>query len=380
MFKYLYFFLTLILYIIALPFLYFKSRQTKYKNAIPARFFLRNNTFFKNESFWFHACSMGEVQALKPILQALEEDVNISVITNTGNKKASEFTNFVRYLPYELFLPFWIKKQKALIVMEAELWYFLFLFAKFFDTPTYLINARISDKSYKSYKKYSWFYKYIFQNIDKIFAQSELDKRRLKELGATNIEVIGNIKLTNLPKITNNITKPNEIVITAGSTHESEENLIIEAWNVNMGKLIIVPRHPERFDKVYDLINNKFENTNITYSRYSKTKDFSSNIILVDAMGELNNIYAISDVVILGGGFIKTAGGHNPIEPAFFKTKLISGNVIFNQKSLFDSVNNAYIIKQDELKKYLNDIDNLKQSSLGLKGDITLIIDELKRK
>jgi 3-deoxy-D-manno-octulosonic-acid transferase len=378
MFKYLYFILSLLIYIFFLPILIYKKYKEKYIHSIPSRFFLKNNTnTFEKNNIWFHACSMGETIAIKPLIDVFD-DVNISVITNTGYQTAKQYSQNVKYLPYELFLPFWIKKQKALVVMEAELWYFLFLYAKINNTPTYLINARISDKSYKAYKKYSWFYKKIFNNIDKIFAQSELDKERLEQLGATNIQVIGNIKLNNLPKVTKKYKKPNQTIITAASTHKSEEELIIKAWNKNNGKLIIVPRHPDRFEEVYLLIEKLYANTNTSYHKFSIQNNFNSDIILIDLMGELNCIYEISDLVILGGSFIKTAGGHNPIEPAFFKTKLISGKTIFNQKSLFDCVNNYYLINHDEIKTYINDIQNLDNSSIGKKGDIQQIITELK--
>jgi 3-deoxy-D-manno-octulosonic-acid transferase len=95
-------------------------------------------------------------------------------------------------------------------------------------------------------------------------------------------------------------------------------------------------------------------------------------------MGELINIYAISDVVILGGGFIKTAGGHNPIEPAFFNTVVISGDVIFNQKSLFECVENYYLIKDSELKNYLDNIKNLKKTNLGEAGTVEPILKYIK--
>jgi len=379
MFKYIYLVLSLIIYIILFPLILLKLRNPKYKKAIPAKFFLKNNKFFNEEKIWFHTCSMGETQAIKPIVNALNDDVNISVITNTGEQKALELSLDVRYLPYEMFLPFWIKKQKALVVMEAELWYMMFLYAKIRNTPTYLINARISDKSYTSYKKYSWFYKKVFANIDKVFAQSDIDKQRLEELGAKNIEVIGNIKLVNLPNITNKYKKQDGIIITAGSTHENEEELILNAWKKEYGKLIIVPRHPERFNSVYELIKNKYENNDISFHRFSKSENFDSDIILVDVMGELNNIYEISDLVILAGSFIKTAGGHNPIEPAFYKTKLISGKVIFNQKSLFECVNNYKLVDENEIEYYMKNIDELKNSSLGVKGDINPILKELEK-
>ncbi len=316
----------------------------------------------------------------KPIFEKFsKEDINLSVITNTGFEQGLKLTDNVRYLPFELFLPFWITKQKILVVMEAELWYMLFLVAKSKGAKTILLNARISDKSYSSYKKFSFLYKHIFKHIDKIFAQSQTDKQRLEELGGKNIEVVGNIKLANLPKITKELEKPNGIIITAGSTHFSEEELILNSWDKSMGKLIVVPRHPERFDEVYNLIETEYKNSDVTYHRYSQKEDLSSDIVLVDAMGQLNNIYAISDVVILGGGFIKSAGGHNPIEPAFFGTILISGKTIFNQKSLFECVNDYYLIENEELQTTLENIKDLKKSSLQKVGSIEPIIQEIKK-
>mgnify|MGYP000146127333 CR=1 FL=1 len=101
-------------------------------------------------------------------------------------------------------------------------------------------------------------------------------------------------------------------------------------------------------------------------------------IILVDKMGILNDIYAISDVVILGGAFEKI-GGHNPIEPAFFNCKIISGKNIFNQKSLFDCIKNYYLIENDELGEYLNNIKNLEKPILTKAGSIEPIIKEINR-
>ncbi len=379
MFKYIYYILALIIYILAFPFLLLKSRNIKYSKAIPAKFFLKNNTKFKENGIWFHACSMGETSALKQIFDKLnKDDINLSVITNTGYKQGLKMGVSTRYLPFEIFLPFWITKQKILLVMEAELWYMLFLVASKKGAKTILINARINDNSYSTYKKYKFFYKQLFKYVDKIFAQSQIDKERLIELGASNIEVIGNIKLATIPKVTKKLKKPDGILITAGSTHASEEELILNAWDRSQGKLVIVPRHPERFDEVYALIQTKFQNCSTTYHKYSSKEDFESDVILVDKMGELNNIYAISDVVILGGGFISSAGGHNPIEPAFFGCKLISGKIIFNQKALFECVNDVNLVDNDDLDTMLKNIDKLKNTTLVEVGNIQPIIDEIK--
>ena len=380
MFSFIYYFIAIILYIIALPYLVFKSRNKKYKDAIPARFFLQNNPRFDGCGIWFHSCSMGETKALKPIFDKLHiDDINSTVITNTGFEQASSMVKNVRYLPFEIFLPFWITKQKMLLVMEAELWYMLFLVAASKGAKTVMINARINDKSYETYRKYRFFYKQLFKSVDKIFAQSDIDKKRLEELGASNIEVIGNIKLASLPKISKELEKPDGIMITAGSTHKGEEEIILDAWDITQGKLVIVPRHPERFDEVFTMIEERYKDSDITYHRYSTQNDFNSDVVLVDVMGELNNIYNISDVVILGGGFIKTAGGHNPIEPAFFNTVVISGKTIFNQKSLFECVNDYYLIENNELQTYLNDIPNLKKSTLAQAGTVEPIVHYINK-
>ena len=373
-----YYLLLSIIYVLAIPYLIFKSKGLKYKKAIPAKFFLRNNSKFKENGIWFHSCSMGETKAIKPLIENYIEQANISVITNTGFEEAKNITLRVRYLPFEIFLPFWINKQKVLVVMEAELWYMLFLVAKKKGAKTFLINARISDKSYKSYKMFSFFYKKIFKNIDKVFAQSDIDKKRLEELGAINVEVIGNIKLAQMPKIKQNLQKTESTLITAASTHENEELLILKAYKKSHGKLVIVPRHPERFEKVHLLISEYIKNKSISYHRYSQKDDFNSDIILVDKMGILNDIYAISDVVILGGAFEKI-GGHNPVEPAFFKCKIISGKNIFNQKSLFDCIKNFYLIENDELEKYLDNLENLEKPILTKAGSIEPIIKEINK-
>ena len=358
--------------------------QTKYKDAIPARFFLKNNQPFKEDGIWFHSCSMGETKSLKPIIDKLKKDyntniINISTMTNTGLEEAKKLTQNSRYLPFELLLPFWIKKQKVLVVMEAELWYMLFLLAKQNGTKIILINARISDKSYKSYLKNRWLYSRIFKNIDKVFAQTDIDKDRLIKLGAKNIEVIGNIKLVNLPKVSKNIPKQNDIFITTlASSHENEEQLILDGYSKDMGRLIIVPRHPERFNKVDTIIKNHIKNKNITYSKYTQNSLLDTDIILVDTIGELINIFSITDAVILGGAFEKI-GGHNPIEPAYFNCAVISGEYIFNQKALFECVNNYRIIKKEEILDIMQNIKDIPKATLTKIGTIKPIIKEIKK-
>ena len=380
MFSLLYYILSVVLYILALPLLIFLSFKQKYKESVPARFFLKDNPPFKeNNNIWFHVCSLGEARALKPILTELKQKVSITTITQTGQNEAKKYDAEVRYLPYEMFLPFWAKKHKLLVVLEAEFWYMLFLVMRKKGSKIVLLNARISDKSAPKYKKMAWFYRKIFENVDMILAQSQVDKERLLALGAKNVEVVGNIKLLAKIAKTKNYTKPNCEVIVAGSTHDGEEELILKAFlsykkQNKDAKLIVVPRHPERFENVYELLKK----SNLKVDRFSQTKDFKADIILVDMMGELNNIYAISDIAVLGGAFRDDVGGHNPLEPAHFGCKIISGEHFFHQKELFKYIKNIQIVKNDKITKALENAKELKPSYFDKQIDIDKIISKLK--
>jgi len=346
-----YFLIATILTIVALPFLIFFSFKDKYKVSIPKRFFLIKNPPFKSKAIWFHVCSFGEVVSLKSLLSKIDESVNISVTTGTGYEEAKKYKADVRFLPFESLLPFWVNRQKVLVVSEAELWYMLFFMAKKRGAKTILINARISDNSYKSYVKFSWFYKRIFSYIDIVFAQSEKDKERLLEIGAKEVEVTGNIKAYGEIKTTRVFDKPKQEVITLASTHPGEETLLLEHINYHDKKLIVVPRHPERFKEVGELLARFAKERGLSFHKFSDHEDFESDVIMIDKMGELVNIYAISDLVFLGGSFVDNVGGHNPLEPATFGCKIISGKYIFNQKSLFDLVENINVVEIEEIEQ-----------------------------
>ena len=345
------------LFFIALPLLIYLSFKKKYKESIPSRFFLFNNPRFSCENgIWFHVCSLGEARALKPILELVNsKEILITTITQTGQSEAKKYDAQVRYLPYEMFLPLWIKKQKILIVLEAEFWYLLIAVASARGAKVVLLNARISDKSVKKYLQFAWFYKLLLNNVEIIYAQSEIDKNRFLALGAKNIEVIGNIKLAGEIVKTHSYDKPEIELIVAGSTHETEEESILKSFIAYRksydAKLVIVPRHPERFDAVYELMKSYAEENSLTLSRFSQTKDFNSDMILCDMMGELNNIYAISDIAVLGGAFKDDVGGHNPLEPAFFGCKIITGKHFFHQKELFRYVHHVQYVEPDEIHK-----------------------------
>ncbi|MDR2341988.1 MAG: lipid IV(A) 3-deoxy-D-manno-octulosonic acid transferase [Campylobacteraceae bacterium] len=370
-------------YVLALPIIVIASFFKKHKYSIPPRFFLHGNQPFKKNGVWFHACSYGEVSSLAPLIYALgNSEINISVVTKTGFDKAKTFALHVRFLPYEIFLPFWIKKQKVLVVTEAELWLMLFFIAKKKGIKTILINARISDNSYYKYKKFKWFYKIVFSFIDEVYAQGEQDKKRLFELGAKNINVCGNVKNSLLPKVTNRyspLKTKNTKIITLASTHIGEEALLLnQLSNVDLSDtvIIIAPRHPERFEAVNKLSQSWANSHGKTYNRFSKDGFNKLNdVILCDTMGELINIYAITDITILGGSFIEGVGGHNPLEPAAFNNSIISGRFFFNQKELYAKVENIVICDIKEIaEKLRGDLPKASTAYLENTNDIVKTI------
>ena len=371
------------LYLVALPLLIYLTLKPKYKQSIPSRFFLFNNPRFKKESaIWFHVCSLGEARALQPLMELLgKQEIKITTITQTGHAQAKKYDAQVRYLPYEMFLPLWMRKEKVLVVLEAEFWYMLFRVAFAKGTKVVLLNARISERSAKKYLQFAWFYQKLLSKVEIVFAQSEADKNRFLALGARNIEVVGNIKLAAKIEKTKEYTKSQRETIVAGSTHEGEEKSILEAYAIyrqtNDAKLIIVPRHPERFSSVYALMKSFAEQNRWSLSLFSENKDFQSDIILVDTMGELNNIYAISDIAILGGAFREDVGGHNPLEPAHFGCKIITGKHFFHQKELFKYVHHVQYVETDEIYQAMVQSKDLPASLVEEQINLQRVVEKI---
>lgn len=367
------------MWLIATPFLLIFSFKNKHKKSLPARFFLLNNKKLKDSNVHFHACSYGEVSAIEPIFRAFDES-SITTITTTGLQKAEQISKNFAYLPFENFLPFWLNKSKVLVIFEAELWLNLVRVAKKNGSYVILLSARISDRSYKSYKFFKFYYKKVFENIDLVLAQSQKDADRLKELGAKFVQIAGNIKSANTPKPTKFYDKfDKKRLIVIASTHESEEELILS--NIKFGandRIILAPRHPERFEKVANIMQNYAKIHALSFEKFSQNAGLESDLILLDTLGELVNFYNIAEIVILGGSFIDNIGGHNPVEAASFGVKIISGKYFYNQKSLYEMVGNIHISEAEDINSALN--SELKNSYIIKKFDTEKLINLIKEK
>jgi 3-deoxy-D-manno-octulosonic-acid transferase len=329
--------------------------RKKHRKSIPARFF-----FWKNwgvdlkDKVWFHGASLGEINAIKPFLKEIGKSRKTFLTTTTDTGFNSGLKDFeTHFLPFEPFLFLWKGKPKTLVVVEAELWFLLFSIFKTRGSKTYLLSGRISENSFPKYKKFSFLYKNIFKNIDIIYTQTEEDLNRFKKLGATNVEVLGNIKLLKSKSFLDLEIRENRRVLVGASTHDGDEELILKSWN-KIDRLILVPRHRERFESVWKTINQFSKSENFSISRFSENRNFDSDITLVDEVGILIDIYKKSNIVVLGGAFQDGIGGHNPVEPASFNNIVISGKYAFNQKRLFKDIANIYICEIEELEEILN--------------------------
>ena len=309
----------------------------------------------KKPKIWIHAVSVGEVISVQSLIKKLSENYEIilSTITDTGQRVAEDrFKDYpvrVIYMPFDtscaLRRTLTVFNPSALILTETELWpNLIYLSSK--KMPVILVNGRLSNNSFKGYRKIRFFIKHLLKSMSLICVQEKEHKERFIELGADKekIHVTGNMKFDIELKEINFqwesiIPHP---VILAGSTHDPEEEFILNAYlNLNIkSTLIIAPRHPERFGTVEKMIRNKIEEVSIEIN-FSKLSDLTSNslsynksqaesfIILVDQMGILGSLYRVCDIAIIGGSFIPH-GGQNPLEPAYWKKPIICGPYMHN--------------------------------------------------
>jgi len=310
------------------------------------------NSFSSNKRIWIHAVSFGEVQASVPLIKALQlkypsYDFLITTMTPTGAQRAKELfgeTITHLYLPYDVwhavFLFLHKTKPTIGIIIETELWFNLFQACKKRHIPLFLVNARLSEKSFQKYQKFiPNLTKQTLQCLTHIAAQTIDDQRRLESLGANNITITGSLKFdVEIPASIFEKAKElkkeleNRKIWIAASTHEGEETIILNVHRQIQRKmpnvlLILVPRHPERFNQIFQLCEQREFKT----SRRSLSQKISekTEIYVGDTMGELLMLYAAADVAFVGGSLI-SRGGHNLLEPAAIGKPILTGQFMFN--------------------------------------------------
>ncbi|WXU00796.1 MAG: 3-deoxy-D-manno-octulosonic acid transferase [Catillopecten margaritatus gill symbiont] len=295
---------------------------------------------------WVHCVSVGEFRAAIVLIDALmlqypNHKILVTSTTLTGSKAViRHYKDKVLHL-YFLFDVFGIVKRyikkvnpKICLLLETEIWPNLIHALHKNGVPTLLVNARLSKKSLAKYQKFPKFSKQILNKLSLIATQNQNSAERFKQLGADKVKVTGNIKFDQNPSVDSSISQQlktlvgNRKVVVFASTHKGEEMQIMDAYLKNPldALMLIVPRHPERFDEVYKLAEK--HNLKIT-KRSDNIPCNDCTILLGDSMGEMMAYFEIADIVFMGGSLSNT-GGHNMLEPAALSKPIVFGPNVFN--------------------------------------------------
>ncbi|MFN3579924.1 MAG: lipid IV(A) 3-deoxy-D-manno-octulosonic acid transferase [Pseudomonas sp.] len=313
---------------------------------------------------WVHAVSVGEAIAAAPMVRELMQrypqlPITISCMTPTGSEQIRKmFAGQVghAYLPYDL--P-WLQRRfirrlqpRIGIIMETELWPNMVHQAQVAGVPLVLANARLSERSFRGYQRIAWLVRPMFAALDWVAVQTQAEAARFLQLGVRKaaMEVTGSIKFDLQPQA-ETLRQAAELraswgerpVWIAASTHAGEDEQVLAAHAEVLRSqpdalLVLVPRHPERFDQVARLV----EGADLSLVRRSTAAQPSSadQVFLGDSMGELMTFYACADTAFVGGSLVPV-GGHNYLEPAALGLPVISGPHRFNFAEIGDLLTGA---------------------------------------
>ena len=336
-----------------------KEDGIRYKEKLSQINLIRNDGFL----VWFHVASVGEAMSILPVIEGCIEDKKINTILLTSitlssgkilEKRYKENSKVIhQFLPLDIpilnkkFLEHW--KPNLSVFIDSEIWPNLILQISEKKIPLLLINARITEKSFKRWKYVINFAKKIFGKFDLCIASNKKSEDFLKILGVKSVKNLGNLKFSQTKKKFDsklNINLFNKIknrkIWCAASTHPNEETLCAKSHlkikkNYTDVLTIIIPRHVDRTEKIIEELSN----LNLKISRYSTLNDLNENtdILIVDSYGESLKFYDISKYVFVGKSLSKNLimdSGQNPIEPARMGCKIFHGPNVTNFTEIYD--------------------------------------------
>lgn len=294
---------------------------------------------------WLQAVSVGEVEALEPLLQVLKSKkigVYLTTTTSTGfqiaQKKYKELVQTIAYFPLDFCLFSWIAWQRinpqSAFLMESELWPEHLWQAYCHKVPVYLLNGRCSDKTFARYSRFKVFSHILLSFIHKIYASSDLDNRRFQSLASVSIETVGNLKVdAALSKVRDSSISvkrsdlgsewENALILLGASTWPGEEQLLLdifcEAKKIQPNtRLILVPRHAERARELEKIL--------LPYNFCFRTNPkLNADVYVVNTTGELRQFLQLAHFVFVGKSLDPHVGGQTPIEAAAFGKPIVYG-------------------------------------------------------
>lgn len=387
---------------IVIPTIYILGLFSKKINAGKKEKFGRYDFKFLNRTIWIHAVSVGEVMLAITLINKMNPKCDIVLTTSTpqgqelAKNKLSDRCKVITYFPYDT--NYAIKKAvdainpKMVIVMETEIWPNFAKKMRELAIPLFIVNGRISERTYKSYKKLSFFFKKVLDNYSAILTQTEDDARRFVSIGANKDKVFtsGNIKF--------DLEEPDEYakhkyqllfktfdknVLIFASTHGDENQMLIDTYKELTNiipdlKLIIAPRHLEKVEQIEKLFTSRA----IKWGKRSLEDTFDDkDAIILDTTGELGKVYSASDVCVICGSFNKT-GGHNPLEATIWGKPTITGANIKNFRYIYKSLcelDCAFVVKDTkELKEKIFELFSDKGYMEKIKSNCKYAIEKNK--
>jgi len=355
---------------VLLRLLWRSRKNSDYLKHVRERFGFYGTKPSLRKAVWIHAVSVGETRATQALVESLLKEgqsILLTHMTPTGRKSGAELYRKAiasgqlqqAYLPYDIcwaieaFLKHY--RPQLGLFMETEAWPGFVFRTKQLGVPLFLINARLSGRSFKRVQHFGSAGRSLFQSFAGILAQSEPDAKRYQALGVNNVIVTGNMKFdvheqTSIQSLGKQwkqaLSNQGRLAVCAASTRAGEENFIIESWkrylqqhdSLKKPLLILVPRHPDRFAEVADLLYQ----SGLSFERRSSLSDLRSSaeldpslhwgtmdILLGDSMGEMAAYYSASDLVVMGGSLLPT-GGQNLIEACANGCPVILGEHTYN--------------------------------------------------
>jgi len=322
---------------------------------------------------WIHCVSVGETQAARPLVKAIlrqfpGHSLVVSTITATGQALAREvFANDAAKVFYFPFDWAWSVRRalntiqpSAVLIMETELWPRFLYECSLRRVPVAIVNGRLSARSYRRYRAMRWFVRGMLQAVSVGVMQSEADAERICKLGLKpkRVRISGNLKFDAGQAAAGNISDEFNLrfklggapLILAASTHAPEERILLAAFSqvrtvaANRPRLMIAPRHPERFGEIASLLDQ----SGLSWSRRTAPPadgDSESDVILLDTIGELPAIYSFASIVFVGGS-ISRSGGHNVLEPAALGACIITGIHTENFEAIMKAFKKAEAVIQ----------------------------------
>ena len=396
-----------LIYFLFLPLLilrdFFVLKSPKFKTILMKLGFYLGSS--NKKTIWLHGVSLGEIKILTPLAKRLSKQgmqVVVTSSTNTGRDELEKvFTNSVIktiVFPYDV--PIVYKKifnqlnVEKVILFESEFWPNLVLSVPE-STKLISLNTSISDKSFQRMLMLKNFSEQIFKKFNRFLVQSLREKERLAAFGVSNINIIGNIKVNSENYVITEEVKEkiiaklssNKFTIVLGSSHDGEEDYVINALHDLDLVLVIAPRHPERINGVKRLLKEK----SIGFSLFSELEHgLKGKVIIYDQIGSLFELYAAADLAVVAGSIVFDKG-HNFIEPIYAGTPSITGIKLKNYSELKKLLCDKGIIKTFSSQAQLRDLVNAYTNALtrqeyfqnqqtaltGLSGSYDQVVDIL---